>query len=163
MIAIAAHGSKGLPAWPTGRLRLTRSPTASPCRNAPLNRARLRLAVATSRISGLPESIVDHLLFDQDESRTGEALCGNIGVTLPMHRFMPIGDANSHALLKTSGCTAQTNTAQPRSQRGADLLLQVGCGYPPRFETIAHEYDMVTQPVSFVRPLSGPSPQGVHT
>ena len=66
---------------------------------------------------GLPEGIVDHLLFDQDESHTGGALCGNIGVTFPMHRFEPIGDANRHALLKTSRCTAQTNATQPRLRR----------------------------------------------
>ena len=50
-ISNAGHGSKGLPAVPTGRLRLTRSPAASPCRNAPFRRARFRPAVATSRIS----------------------------------------------------------------------------------------------------------------
>ena len=43
---------------------------------------------------GLPEGIVDHLLFDQ-----------------------PIGDAKRHPLLKTSRCTAQTNAAQG-TQRG---------------------------------------------
>ena len=57
---------------------------------------------------GLLEGIVDHLLFDQDESRTGGALGRNIGVTFSMHGFQPIGDANRHALLKTSRCTAQT-------------------------------------------------------
>ena len=49
-VAFVGHGSKTLPASPTGRLRLTRSPAATPCRNAPLARARLRPAIDTSRI-----------------------------------------------------------------------------------------------------------------
>jgi hypothetical protein len=148
MIPIAAHGSKGLPAWPTGRLRSTRSPAASPCRNAPLNRARLRLAVATSRISGLPESIVDHLLFDQDESRAGEALCGNIGVTLPMHRFMPIGDANRHVLAENFWMHRATEVPK-RRRSPASGWLRVPCAFLKRMRTNTM--------------LSGPSPQGVHT
>ena len=38
---------------------------------------------------GLPEGIVDHLLFDQDESRTGGALGRNTGVTFPMLKASP--------------------------------------------------------------------------
>jgi len=49
-VACVGQGSKTLPASPTGRLRLTRSPAASPCRNAPLARARLRPATDTRRI-----------------------------------------------------------------------------------------------------------------
>ena len=50
VIVCADQGSKILPASPTGRLRLMRSPAASPCWNAPLARTRLRPAIDTSRI-----------------------------------------------------------------------------------------------------------------
>ena len=49
-VVFVGHGSKALPASPTGRLRLTRSPATIPCRNAPLARARLRPATDTRRI-----------------------------------------------------------------------------------------------------------------
>jgi hypothetical protein len=50
-VAAVYQGSRVLPVLPTGRLRLTRSPAARPCRKAPFIRTRLSDPAATSRIA----------------------------------------------------------------------------------------------------------------
>ena len=108
--------SKRLPASPTSRSRLTRSPAASPCRKAPLSRARLRLAVATSRIS------VSRKASSTTCCLTRMRAC-RWSVVRQQLRHVP--DATPRAdrrreppcLVETSRCTAQTNATQPRLRR----------------------------------------------
>ena len=102
---------------PTGRLRLTRSPAASPCRKAPFSRARLSRPGRNQPDRGLSEGIIDDLLLDQDECSTGRALCGDAGVALPVHLIEPISDPGRHALLKALRCAAKGKASQPRLWR----------------------------------------------
>jgi hypothetical protein len=107
----------------TGRLRFTRSPAASPCRNAPFTRAHVRLPADTSRISVSRKAPSTTWCLISMSAVPVEHCAATLAFARPVHVIKAIRDAGRHALLEALRCTSKSRSPQPRMCRPECLEL----------------------------------------